>query len=128
MYFLEIENFNGSPLRTEIQSWSSGPGNPPAGGGGTGAVASKIKDIQVTRSVDKHSPEFLSRAAKGRAFPKVVITTVYESGKGGFTVTMKDVYVSSYQVSDPRGGPLTETMSFNFGEIELKYEAPVEKP
>jgi|GEM_PF-5150680 len=37
MYFLEIENFKGSTLRTEIQSWSSGPGNPPAGGGGTGA-------------------------------------------------------------------------------------------
>lgn len=78
----------------------------------------------MSRYVDKHSPEFTSRLVSGKSFSKVVLTTRSPSGRGAFTVTMKDVLVSSYQILDGGGGDPVEYMIFDIGSIELKHEAP----
>jgi type VI secretion system secreted protein Hcp len=114
---LEID---GVPQRIEVQSWSWGvtqTGAARAGGGG-GAGRAQFEAFTVTKQVDATSPQLLVDTASGRHFPQAVLT-VRTSGGGYVRYTLGDVLISGLTVDASSGAP-TESLSFNFGRIEIE--------
>jgi type VI secretion system secreted protein Hcp len=120
-------NLGGSQQDIEIYSWSFGVTHVTTGGGGGGAGSGKVSvhEIQITKQVDKSSPLFFKACVSGQHF-KTVTLTLRKAGKPAqeyLTITMKDVFVSSYQQSNGGGGGKqpVESLSLNFTKLEYKY-------
>ena len=97
-----------------LLSWSFGVSNPTTGGtGGRGGEAPKA-DISVSSEQGDHSPKLAQSVTRGKHIATAVIT-----GRG-VTVTLKNVYVSSYSVSSG-GSASTEQWTLSYESIEYKY-------
>lgn len=93
------------------------------GGGGAGKVS--VQDLSVTKYVDKATPNLMKMCCNGEQFKEAVLT-VRKAGKKPLEyiiITMKDVIISSLSTggagADER---LTESVTFNFGEVKLDYQ------
>lgn len=89
-----------------------------------------LKDVAVTKQLDKSSPKLAEKCASGQHFPKVEITCRKAGSTGTnnyYTVTLEDCFITSYSISGGGGGGggdslPTESISFNYTKIEWKYE------
>jgi type VI secretion system secreted protein Hcp len=131
--FLKIEGIPGesrdSSHKEEIDvlSWSWGASNTGthAGGGGGGAGKVSMNDLTVTKALDKSSPRLMLACAKGDLVRQAVLVCRSQEAEPVeyLKITLSDILVSSYSTSGSAGGddrPM-ESISFNFGRIEIEY-------
>ena len=78
-----------------LQSWSMAEGH----GGAVGPDRSHLSDVNVVTPLGDHSTDLMLKATQGGQIKTVVIVVPTKDGKG-FTVTLEEVVISSYSVSD----------------------------
>jgi type VI secretion system secreted protein Hcp len=110
----------------EILSYSLGVSNSGSGAVGVGSGVSRahFSDINITKHVDKSSPNFFICCANGAHIDKAIlhVRKAGEKPQEYLTITMEEVFISSYQHGGTDGvGLPTESATLNFSKIELKY-------
>ncbi|WP_294541191.1 type VI secretion system tube protein Hcp [uncultured Rhodoblastus sp.] len=132
--FIKIDGIEGESHddkhknEIDVQSFSFGlsqTGSYSAGGGG-GVGKASFQDVHFTKHSDKSSPKLFLASASGEHIKKAEVT-FRKAGKEQqeyFKITLSDVLVSSYQVSDSQGGTTlpSESVSLNFAKIEFDYK------
>lgn len=142
--FLQIDGIKGESTDSEHKDWiellsfsnlhpvqAPAPSSAARSASGTGAKSG----FSVTKLVDKSTPKLYQAVSNGKHIPKVIIELYRASGGSKqkyLTIKMDQVLVSS--VSTPRQSPqvgqsgtvvapalLTESVSFNYGNIEWEY-------
>ena len=116
----------------EVLSWSWGVSNMSSsalGGSGSGKGKASGQDLHFMHFYDKASPVLAKKCAQGVHFKEVVITS-RKSGEGQkdfLKVTMKEVFISSLNVSASSGGDMAEQISMSYGSVDFAYKAQDEK-
>jgi type VI secretion system secreted protein Hcp len=111
----------------ELESWSFGVFNQSSTlqGGGGGAGKAEPQPFMLTKKNDKSTPRLAQAVAMGDHF-KAAIITVRKAGGAQqeyLTITLNDVYISSYQVGGSGNGQLPmETCSLNYSKIVQEYK------
>jgi type VI secretion system secreted protein Hcp len=96
---------------------------------GTGKV--EVKDINITKLIDKASPSLMLACANGKHIPKGKIT-VRKAGENPLdylTIDMEGIMVSDYQTGGSDNGtekPM-ENVALNFSKIKVEYWTQNEK-
>jgi type VI secretion system secreted protein Hcp len=96
---------------------------------GTGKV--EVKDISITKLIDKASPSLMLACANGKHIPKGKIT-VRKAGENPLdylTIDMEGIMVSDYQTGGSDNGtekPM-ENVALNFAKIKVEYWTQNEK-
>jgi type VI secretion system secreted protein Hcp len=132
--FIKIDGIEGesqdSKHKNEInvQSFSFGVSQPGSFGsdGGGGVGKANFQDVHFTKHVDKSSPKLFQASAGGDHIKKAEVT-FRKAGKEQqeyLKLTISDVLVASYQISDSAGGATlpVEAVSLNFAKIEFEYK------
>jgi type VI secretion system secreted protein Hcp len=93
-------------------------------GGKASARRSSMSTFAITKKVDKASPKLFLACATGQHIQTAVLTfrevEVGTAPHEYLTITLSDVFISSYQVGS--GGDLpTESISISYSKIEYKY-------
>ncbi len=133
--FLKLEgkyDFKGEstdkshPDEINVLAWNWGAtnsGNTHVGGGG-GSGKSSVKDISVTKYIDRSSPALLLSAMNGNRLTKGTLT-VRKAGEKPLEylkIEFKDIIVTSVSTGGGDGEDrLTENVSFNFAKYKLTY-------
>ena len=140
--FLKIEGIDGESLDDkhknwiEIQSYSMGVsqmgGGSRSSSGAASAQRADFSDFAVVKYLDKTSPKLFQHCADGKHIPTITLQLHRATGEKQKYMEYKlsDVIVSSYQPGgSPQGGDAlpVESVSFNFGKIELIYTATDQK-
>lgn len=132
--FMKIAGVEGESIdkdhkgEIEIQSWSWGVSQPAS----TSAMSTgkrQHKPIYIARLVDKSSPILQQASTDGRAFPSMTVYLPKQEGDGtGYlTYELKNVIITSYQVSgEGAGAPPTESFSLNYEKIMQTGKKSVE--
>jgi type VI secretion system secreted protein Hcp len=132
--FIKIDGIEGESQDSkhkneiDVQSFSFGlsqAGSFSAQGGG-GVGKANFQDVHFTKHADKASPKLFLATANGEHIKKAEVT-FRKAGKDQqeyLKITISDILVSSYQVSDSAGGttPPSESVSLNFAKIEFDYK------
>jgi type VI secretion system secreted protein Hcp len=131
-YFLRIDGIAGESADSKHQgeiavqsfSWAESNTGPVAGGGGGGAGKVSMQDLHVTAHTSKASPQLLLACATGQHFKaaRLVARKASKAQADFLTFSLQDVLVTTYQVgASVEGGPL-DSVSLNFGRIEVEYK------
>ena len=112
--------------KIDVLAWSWGlsqAGSFHSGSGG-GAGKANFQDISLTKWIDKASPILMLYCANGDHFTKAQLI-VRKAGKTPLEyllITMNKVLVTSVSTGGSGGEDrLTENISLNFAEVEVKY-------
>lgn len=111
----------------DLQSFSQGIHQP--GGSATGATRRRgevvLDDIVCSKAIDKASPKIAEAVCRGKVFPKVEIHLTASYGEGArqtyLRYELKNVIVTSYNVSGDADGKTADHFSLNFEEIKVTY-------
>ena len=132
--FIKFDGVDGECNDRDHKGWSDimsfSWGLNKAGAGATGQTRRRgvatVQDVSCTKEYDKASPKLAESICTGKVFPKVEIhdTATYAENRATFLkYELKQVLVTSHQVSAAGGGdavPL-ESFSLNFEEIKQTY-------
>ncbi len=118
----------------EIYSFSWGASNPTTIGSattGSGAGKVSISSFNVMKKTDSASPSLFLNCSKGQHFTEAHVVL---RKAGGTAITyleydFEEVFVESIQWSGSSGGDDTpsESVSFAFGKVNIKYTPQAEK-
>ena len=93
-------------------------------GGGAGAGKVSVQDLNVTKYIDKASPNLMLFCANGKHIPECVLT-VRKAGETPLEyikITMKDCLITNVSTGGSGGQDrLTENISINFAEFAYEY-------
>jgi len=78
-----------------LQAWSMTEGH----GGAEGPDRSQLNDVNIVTALGDDTSDLMRKAAQGAGIKTVVIVVPTKDGRG-FTVTLEEVVISSYSVSD----------------------------
>ena len=132
--YLKIEGVTGEsdddkhPNEIVVSSWSwganhSGSAQSQVGkGGGSGRVV--VRDLQITKAMDKSSPVIAQSCASHKHFPTATLTSRVqgETPLEYLVLTLSDVVISSYHVNGHEGGGKpTENVTLSFGKYTTDY-------
>lgn len=111
----------------ELESWSFGVSNASSAlqGGGAGAGKSMPSDFTATKKNDKATPRLAQAVAMGDHFKSAIITVRKAGGSQQeyLTITLSDVFISSYQAGGSGNGALPmESISLNYSKIVQEYK------
>ena len=111
----------------ELESWSFGVSNPSSALGGSRAEAGKSVpiDFTATKRTDKSTPRLAQAVAMGDHFKSAIITVRKAGGtqQEYLTITLSDVFISSYQAGASGGGALPmESISLNYAKLVQEYK------
>lgn len=108
-------------------SWAVSNAGPPRSGGGGGASKATFQDIAISKSVDLSSTELLKSVVLGTHFPEAKIIVRKAAGNARseyYSITMKDVTVTSCQTAGSEGGDqLMESVTLAFASFQVTYHA-----
>jgi type VI secretion system secreted protein Hcp len=131
--FLKLDDCPGEskdsshPDEIQVLSWSWGLQQTgtfgSGGGGGSGKVSAQ--DFHLSKKLDKSSPNLFLFCCNGKHIAKGVLT-VRKAGETPLEYgiyTFSDLIVTSYSTggSDGADNTPTETVSLNFGKVEMSY-------
>jgi type VI secretion system secreted protein Hcp len=94
-----------------------------ASGGGAGKV--DVSDLQISKHVDAASPMLALACCKGTHYDTATLTMRKAGGTAleYVTLTLTDLIVTSYSVSEGGGGDLlTDTFTLNFGKFKYSFQ------
>ena len=109
----------GVAIALDSFSWAEQPG---AGTGVTSPGAPQFNDVNVMTRLGDHSADLVKMASRGERIKTVIIVMPGKDGKG-FTVTLHDVLITGYSISDKH-----ESWSLNFAKKEFGQEPPKAQP
>jgi hypothetical protein len=92
----------------------------PGGGNREEEDQPKVTELSATKKNDKTSSKLMEFAVKGKKIDEVKIVMAKE-GKPYLTITIKNVFVSSFSSGSDRGEAF-DSFALNFTEVEYKYE------
>lgn len=130
--FLKIDDVKGESQdhkhkdEIDVLAWSWGMSQSASthvgGGGGSGKVS--VQDLNVTKYIDKATPNLIKFCSSGKHFKEAMLTIRKAGDKPVEYVKLKmtDVLVSSIG-SGGHGSEdrLTENLTLNFGKFEVTY-------
>jgi type VI secretion system secreted protein Hcp len=132
-YFLKIDGVEGESTdqkhkgEIDVESFSWGEAQSPAGTGGGGGGAGKVamQDFHFVMRVNKASPTLMLACASGRHLKQAVLTA-RKAGKDQqefLRWTFEDLLVTSYQTAGGESGEAvpTDQISLNFAKIQVEY-------
>jgi type VI secretion system secreted protein Hcp len=95
-------------------------------GSGAGSGSADVKDLRITKYVDKASPILLQECFKGSDQTTAVLTVIKVGGKAPVEfvkITMDGtVFLSSVSTGDPLPNDrYTETVTLNFSHVKFEY-------
>jgi type VI secretion system secreted protein Hcp len=130
--YLKLDGINGSVTsdkwRDQILvssfSWGVSNNGSPAGA----APRAVVDDIIITKTIDLSSARVMQNCSVGKTIPTGTLSFFKSIGsqkaqKEYLKITLTDVFVASYEISDPGGADTvpTERISLNFAKIEYEY-------
>lgn len=83
-----------------------------------------FQDFTIAKQMDSTSPQIADHVARGQHIPEITIELCRATGEKTVYMkyVLKDVVISSYQVSGSTGGgEPTESLSFDYSEIHWVY-------
>ncbi len=86
--------------------------------------------LTIVKPVDSSSPVIVGFVATGTLIDRAILREVQSTnGKTDTkkTIDMRDVLISSYQTGGSSGGIPTESVSFTFAKVSIKYQDPGKK-
>ncbi|WP_068079655.1 Hcp family type VI secretion system effector [Novosphingobium rosa] len=134
--FLKIDGIDGESQKKghekeiDIISFNFGAaqhGSFHTGGAGGGSGKAEIRDISITKEVDKSSAKLFSACASGRHIPQVIIYS-QKAGDGTnplvyYKITLEDVIVSSVDNQGAsHGDAIMESVVFNTAKVTFDYQ------
>ena len=133
--FIKFDGVEGESQDKDHKAWSDlasfTQGLSQPGRGATGATRRRgdviVDDLICVKEIDKTSPKLAEAVCKGKVFPKVEIhlTASYtdEGRKTYYAYELKNVMVTSYQISGQGQSEQvpTEQFSLNFEELKTTY-------
>ena len=127
--FLKIEGVegeskdkaHGKEIDVLFLNWSSAMQSSRAGAAGT--VKASGEDVSVTKYIDKATPKLFESLATGKhiAEAKIVVRSTGGNPVEYLKYTLLDVMISSYSTGASGEDRPTESISFNYGKIEVEY-------
>jgi type VI secretion system secreted protein Hcp len=117
----------GDPGSTSIavESWSWGVTSSATfgGGGGGGAGRATLKELTITKTIDKASPVLARKCAEGQHLAQVVLTVDRPGGSARpyMEYRLSDVMISSVQQAGSGDSIPLEEVSFVYRTIQLTY-------
>ncbi len=112
-------SFTGG-LKTDVLGFSLGARV--AGSGGSAGRKATVRDISITKQVDKSSPKLFQACVTGQHF-KTATLVVGKAGGTKLTYTLSDVIISSAQTESSKGKAVpNETLTLNFTKLALTYK------
>lgn len=135
-YFLKVDGIPGESAdakhKDEIDvlafSWGVSKTGTPASGGGGGAGKAVFDDLLLVARTSKASPHLWLACVKGTHIKSAVLTC-RRGGKTSLeflTITLTDVFVSSYEVDGSDEEPPLDQISLSYGKVETQY-TPADK-
>src|SRR5262249_41044128 len=108
----------------ESYSWGMSQTGAHATGGGGGAGKVGVRDISITKFVDKSSPALLLCCSNGKHIPSGLITVRKAGDKPLEYLKIKliDILVSSVQFAGHLGELPTENLALNFAKFHVEYQ------
>jgi len=131
-FFLKVDGANGESTaqghtnEIKIHSWSWGASQVTSvsGSGGSSSGKASLSEITIMKDYDQASPELFKMLLIGKHIASAVLTaqkaTGDTTGKPFLTITFKEVFVTSQQVSGSSEIP-SESVSFSYNEIKVDY-------
>jgi type VI secretion system secreted protein Hcp len=107
-----------------VESWSWGVSSTAdGGGGGGGGGRATLKELSITKTIDKASPVLALKCATGQHIPRVVLTVDRPGGSHApyLEITLTDVIISGYDPSGTGDALPMEEVKFVFHTIQLTY-------
>jgi len=99
-------------------------------GGGTGGGGGKVSfnEFNITKHIDKATPELFKKAVQGMIFPNVTLEVTQPAATGGgqetFTIKFHEAFMSSYKVDEGKeDAPPVESISFVFGSLAVEFHS-----
>jgi type VI secretion system secreted protein Hcp len=131
--FLKLNGIDGESRdkkrsgQIDILAWSWGMSQSGTTHTGSGAGAGKVsvQDISITKWIDKSSPILIQKCAKGTHIPdgELVVRKAGDTPLEYMTIKMTDIMITSVSTGGSGGEDrLTENVSLNFAEFEVKYQ------
>lgn len=126
-YFLKIDGVDGESTddrhrgEIEVLSWSVGASR-------DAATRNKpcVKDIGVTKVVDKATPLLFANAVSGMTIPNATLVARKNVGARApleyFVITLKDVVITAVQDAGGTGDTPVEQVSLGFGSLTIAYK------
>jgi type VI secretion system secreted protein Hcp len=108
-----------------LQSWSWGISNPSNPSGGGMAVGKGIpQDLHFSKKYDNASPVISKNCAAGKHFKDATISMCVAGGKQEdfLVIKLKEVFITSHQVSASTGGEVSDQISISYSDIEYSYK------
>lgn len=119
--------------KNEIQvlswGWNVSNATNVGAGGGSGKGKAEAGELWFDHTYDKASPILAKKCAQGAHFKEVVLTSrkAGEGQKDFLKVTMKEVYITSVEISGGGGGEINDAVRMSVGSIDFSYKAQDEK-
>ena len=111
-------NIAGFQTYFEVSAFSFGASNPASiASGKISPSKPNFSELSFQRSSDLISTELLTALATSRVFATVTIKL-----GGDITITLSDVRITSYQLSNPQENKPMEQLSLAFGKIRFDKE------
>ncbi len=132
-FLLKIDGIDGESTDArhkgyiEILSWSWGVAQAATTGNSARTGKACPTDMSLAKPVDKASPPLISGAVGGNVSPTAILIGMRGVGSGSgapqeyLKIEMKNVLVSSYQVSGASGGGATDAFSLRAGSMTVSY-------
>jgi type VI secretion system secreted protein Hcp len=126
--FLKIDGIQGESTDAKhkdeinVLSWSWGETLATAAGpaGGTGKVS--MQDFRFSKAVDKASPKLMLACASGQQIKDAVLSCRKAGGSQDFlTITLTEVAVSSYEVTNGAAVDPADQFVLHFAKIQFDY-------
>lgn len=136
--FLKLEPVKGESRdakhkeEIDILSWSWGMSNSGSAhvGGGAGAGKVSVQDLNVTKYVDKASPDLFLACCDGKHFneAKLVVRKAGETPLDYLVLTLNQVLITSVSTGGSGGEDrLTENVTLNFARVKVEYTEQTDK-
>lgn len=131
--FLKLEKVDGESQddahkgEIDVLSWTWGANQSGTGhlGGGAGAGKVNVKDLVVTKYVDRSSPVLFYLCCCGEHVPTAVLTVRKAGGKKPLEylkITMEKVFITSCESGGAQDQDrVTETVRLNFAKFKIEY-------
>jgi len=126
--FLKIDGIQGESTdpkhKGEIMvlswSWGETQAMAAAAAGGTGKVS--MQDFHFSKTVDTASPKLMLACASGQHIKDAVLSCRKTGANQDFlTITLTEVAISSYEISDGAAADPTDQFALHFVKIQFDY-------
>jgi len=131
--FLKIDGIPGEstndqhPNQIDVlsYSWGGDATHAVSSGGGAGVGKATVQDLHIVAHVSKASPALVAAMSTGDHLSEADLALVHPGGANQddfYTLSLRDVFVSSYQVTTAADGTLLEEFTLSYGSSTLTYK------